>query len=98
MTKLEFWRTLKTLAAKKWEGREWIRTRNGGRAICPVCAVANAIVGEERHYNAHFTAAREIGLDREFAESVSKAADLSPDYLNRVGKGIKKQLLKVLGL
>ena len=43
--------------------------------ICPVCAVANLIVGEQMYYNDYIGAARAIKLDESTAREIAEAAD-----------------------
>lgn len=79
MTKLEFWRTLKSLAGDNWllvRQALDIRLDVGGLRICPVCAVANAILGERSLFHTCWReAAKAVGLDQEYALLIAYASD-----------------------
>ncbi len=57
--------------------------------VCPVCAVANQVIGGNVYEIAHHVAAQRIGLDPLEAEIIANAADGTingkvEDYANRV--------------
>lgn len=100
-SKREFWEVLKSLAGCRphyFTLSAWIRFGGLGSAVCPICAVANDLVGYRGYTNDYLAAAQSIGLDMDFAESVARAADSADRDLDRYHRAIKTQIIKVLSL
>ncbi len=69
---------------------------------CPVCAVANHIIGEDKYGLQHLNAAKKIGLNETLAEAIACAADGSinrdsadPTASTANIKRIRKKLLEI---
>ena len=68
-----------------------IRTQAGE---CPICYVANVVLGEQRFWIDAWAAARLLKLDDQFATFIRRAAD---DF-NNASPRVRHKLLAVLGL
>lgn len=75
-----------------------IRQRRTG--LCPVCVVGRMLTGK-RYVNPDFrSAAKEIGLNAQFADRVVYAADDSDvcKYHEKAVAAIRRKLVRILGL
>lgn len=85
--------------AKGWKIDRYdnIRKGSGPNNICPVCAVANALLGRRKFTQDSNPAGEAIGLDREFSVRIAVAADFR-NLATPAIRAARRHLVRLLNL